>query len=98
MNERTPHANSTFDQEVKDDEAHQTTLHKLETIVEGVTGQTAADLRNQTLTQLRRKVEEKVRKKLVFRSHFPLIGRGNVMRDKTVDHEAIEEGLHEALK
>jgi len=79
-------------------EPERTILCRLEATVEGVTGQTVRELRDQSLTELRRKTEQKNKTKLRFRSCFPLIGRGNVMRDKLVDHKSVEEQLQEALK
>ena len=73
-------------------------LLRLESTVERATGQTAAELRSQTLTQLRDRVKLKNGGKLVIKSHFPLIGRGSVMRENTVDHEVVEAELCKALK
>jgi hypothetical protein len=33
-----------------------------------------------------------------FESRFPLIGRGNVMRDRVIDHESVEADLEQALR
>lgn len=74
------------------------TLRNLERTVERITGQSAEILRSQTLTELRQKTEARVKHKLRFVSRFPLIGRGNVMRDKTVDHETVERLLEQSLR
>jgi hypothetical protein len=74
------------------------TLRQLEATAEMLTGQTAADLRSQTLTQLRNKTESKVHRKWTFISRFPLIGRGSVMRERVIRHEAVEGLLTRALR
>jgi hypothetical protein len=88
----------THEGQVVNSNTERTMLCRLETTVERVTGQSAKELRDQTLTELRQKTEAKTKKKLTFISCFPLIGRGNVMRDKVVDHKFVEEQLQEALK
>jgi hypothetical protein len=74
------------------------TLRSLEATVERLTGQKADALRNQTITELRRNTETKVKGRLKFSSRFPLIGRGNVMRDCIVGHEAVEALLKRILE
>jgi len=78
--------------------SEQQTLRRLEITVERATGQSAEILRNQTLTQLRRQTEAKTGHKMKFESRFPLIGRGNVMRDRVIDHESVEADLEQALR
>ncbi len=75
-----------------------TILSRLEMAAEGLTGQSADELRKQTLTALRRKTEARTKKKLSFVSRFPLVGRGNVMREKVIDHSSVEAQLRRALK
>lgn len=74
------------------------TLQNLEDAVRVVTGQDADTLRKQTLTQMRHRTEIRTKKPLEFSSCFPLIGRGNVMRDKVVDHRMVELLLDESLR
>jgi len=65
-----------------------------------MTGQKASDIRNLTLTQMRRnfEVKSKPKRRLRIESRFPLIGRGNVMRDKVVDHDTVEILLNQSLR
>lgn len=70
----------------------------LERAIERATGQPIESLRNSTLTEQRRIVEEKTGHRLVFTRNFPFIGRGNVMRDQTVSHEEVEKLLAEAIR
>jgi hypothetical protein len=76
------------------------TLRAFERVVESMTGQKASDIRNLTLTQMRRnfEVKSKPKRRLRIESRFPLIGRGNVMRDKVVDHDTVEILLNQSLR
>ncbi len=74
------------------------TLMKLEKIVELDTGRSAAELRNFTLDEFRAKIEGARGNGLRFVSRFPFLGRGNVMRDKTVDHETVNRLLDDCLR
>ena len=74
------------------------TLRRLEATVERATGQSANELRSKTLSELRILTEKKVGRRMKFISRFPLIGRGNVMRDKVVDHDSIEGMLERLLR
>jgi len=78
--------------------AENSTLRKLERTVERQTGQRAEALRSKSLTQLRKDVEQKIKGPMRFISRFPLIGRGNVMRDRIVNHQDVEKLLDESLK
>jgi hypothetical protein len=77
---------------------NESTLRRLEATVARVTGQSVETIRSQSLTELRQVTETRLKGKLTFRSRFPLVGRGNVMRDKIIDHEAVESLLGQALK
>jgi len=79
-------------------EVESRTLKQLEATVEKVTGQTAANLRAQTLTQLRSKTEAKNRRNWVFASRFPVVGRGSVMRERVMRHEDVEGLLTRFLR
>jgi hypothetical protein len=74
------------------------TLRRLEATAEEITGQTAETLRSQTLTELRNATELKSKRKWVFVSRFPLIGRGSIMRERVIKHEAVEGLLARALR
>ncbi len=73
------------------------TLESLERDVEKITGEKAEVLRGQTLSALRHSMEKKKGKQFKFPPVFPLIGRGNVMRNRIVDHETIEALLDKKL-
>lgn len=69
----------------------------LERAVRKATGESADVLRGRTLAEGRRLAEAKHGTSTWFRSWFPLIGRGNVLRDCTVTHSQVEAGLDAAL-
>ena len=66
--------------------------------VELATGENIQSLQNTTLDEWRRVVEAKHKAPMRFRSWFPFIGRGNVLRDRTLTHNQVEQALTEALK
>jgi len=74
------------------------TLLSLEKVVEHDTGERADDLRFQPLDEFRTKIERAHKRVLHFVSKFPFIGRGNVMRDKIVDHATVNRMLDAALR
>ena len=74
-----------------------TGLAALEHAVELVTGKPVEELRNTSIDQYRRDLEAERGKPVVVESRFPLIGRGNVMRDRIVTHEEIESALDRIL-
>lgn len=74
------------------------TLRSLEQTVERTIGRKAADLRNTTLDEQRSAVEQKRGHRLVFRRAFPIIGRGNIMRDRTKSRDEIDHLVDLALK
>ena len=78
--------------------SHQESLRSLEKSVEQLTGQKAKELRNHTLSSLRAKVESEHGAPLRFVSRFPFIGRGNVLRDRVVSHQSVEQQLDAALR
>lgn len=61
-------------------------------------GMTLADLKKTGVSEIRRKIEEKHRKPLSFTSEFPVIGRGNVLRDQIVTSRQINAEIDEILK
>ena len=74
-------------------------LQLLEQIAERVTGKTADDLRQTSVERLREQVELRHGgKPMQFPSHFPFIGRGNVMRDRTISHVDVEKVLDRILR
>jgi uncharacterized protein with von Willebrand factor type A (vWA) domain len=73
------------------------TLRRLEATAERITGQSADVLRGQTLAQLRNATELKAKRKWLFVSRFPLIGRGSIMRERVIRHEEVEGMLTKVL-
>ena len=78
--------------------AEQAVKKSLERAIARRTGLSIESLRSMTPHELRERVEKKTGHGLVFTCNFPFIGRGNVMRDKTVSRERIEKQLDEALR
>jgi hypothetical protein len=72
-------------------------LSTLEKAVEASTGERVEVLRSRSLEETRRLAEKKYRRPLKFVSHFPFIGRGNILRDRIVGHEQIEADLDAIL-
>ena len=72
-------------------------LASLEKAVEASTGERVEVLRGRSLEETRRLAEQKQRRPMKFVSHFPLIGRGNVLRDRLVSHEQVEADLDATL-
>jgi hypothetical protein len=79
-------------------EKERQTLSLLERTVELILGCKAEDLRNSTLDEQRSAVEQKQGHRMVFRCAFPVIGRGNIMRDRTQSRDEIDRLIDEALK
>ncbi|MDD4889159.1 MAG: hypothetical protein PHU85_04460 [Phycisphaerae bacterium] len=75
-----------------------TVLALLEKAVERATGESAETLRNTPVDDRRRQIERTNGVRLRFTSKFPFIGRGNVLRDRIVDHAFVERALKEALR
>jgi hypothetical protein len=72
-------------------------LEMLEKSVERKTGIPVAELRQMTISEMRCRVEHEKKHPMEFYSAFPLIGRGNVMRDCVISHADIERELDEVL-
>jgi hypothetical protein len=73
-------------------------LATLRRAVEKSVGKKIEDVRNQTITARRKEVEAHGGRPLAFVSHFPFIGRGNVLRDRTISHERVNSLLDNALR
>lgn len=65
--------------------------------LERLTGETISQLRKIPM-DVRRYQTEGTGTLMHFISRFPFIGRGNVMRDRLIDHEAVEALLDKALR
>jgi hypothetical protein len=74
------------------------TLMNLEKVVEHDTGEKAEDIRFQSLDAFRAKIEHTRKRVLHFVSKFPFVGRGNVMRDKIVEHVTVNRMLDAAIR
>lgn len=74
-----------------------TALISLERAIEASTGERVEVLRSRTLEETRLVAEKKHRRPMKFVSHFPFIGRGNVLRDRLVSHEQVEADLDAVL-
>lgn len=61
-------------------------------------GMTLSDLKKADVSDIRRKIEEKHGKPLSFTSEFPVIGRGNVLRDRIMTSDQINSEIDEILK
>ena len=64
--------------------------------VERFTGRSIEDIRETPICESRRQKEQK--DKLQITSWFPLIGRGNVLRDRTLSRGEIEKKFEESLQ
>jgi hypothetical protein len=72
-------------------------LRSLEQAVEATAGMTAEQLRSQTVSEFREKLYRKNGNRLHIGTKFPLIGRGNIMRERILDNASIEHNLMLAL-
>jgi hypothetical protein len=72
-------------------------LISLERAVEASTGERVEVIRSRSLEETRRLAEKRQGRPLKFVSHFPFIGRGNVLRDRLVSHEQVEADLDAVL-
>jgi len=82
--------NMPFPEPGKDVEDMAMASEALERAVELVTGVPVEVLRKMPLDECRSALEQARGKPLTFRSRFPLVGRGNVLRDRTVSHDRAE--------
>ena len=62
-----------------------------EKAVELATGVSVEVLRDTPVDERRSTIERALGRPLRFPSRFPLIGRGNVLRDRAVSHDEVEE-------
>lgn len=61
-------------------------------------GMTLENLRNASVDEIRREIETKNKKSLSFTSEFPVIGRGNVLRDRLLTTSQIDAEIDKILK
>ena len=60
-------------------------------------GLSAEDIRNYSPDELRRFLEKKNKRKFSFTTEFPVIGRGNVLRDGIITSEEINKDIDKIL-
>jgi len=60
-------------------------------------GLSADEIRRYSPGELRRHLEEKNHKKLSFTTEFPVIGRGNVLRDSIATSEQLNKEIDKIL-
>jgi hypothetical protein len=65
--------------------------------VEKLVGLSAEDIRKYSPGELRRFLEKRNKKKLSFTTEFPVIGRGNVLRDSIITSEEINRDIDKIL-
>lgn len=73
-------------------------LEIFERTVERATGELTDTVRRTPLTELREQMEKKKGRLIRFRSFFPWIGRGNIMRDRLATREKSDEAAVEAIR
>lgn len=73
-------------------------LNRVENTVERITNTPVSDLRKRTLTEQRGVAEQKGRSKMKFVTRYPTIGRGNIIRERSISHADIEKMLDLELK
>ena len=69
----------------------------IEKNAERVVGLSVEEIRRYSPSELRCHLEEKNKKKLFFTTEFPVIGRGNVLRDSIVTSEEINRDIDRIL-
>jgi hypothetical protein len=70
---------------------------QVENHVSQVTGLSVFEIRNYSPEQIRLHLEKKTGKKVSFISAFPVIGRGNILRDSLAGTEDIDRDIHKIL-
>lgn len=70
---------------------------EFERTMEEATGESIENLRRIPIDERRRLVERIKAKPCRFESWFPLIGRGNVLRNRLESHQAIEQALDNVI-
>ena len=66
-------------------------------IIEDYVGLSIDQIRGLSVDEQRNRCEDRVGKPLKFISHFPFIGRGNVLRDRTSSHQKIEKDFERTV-
>ena len=71
---------------------------EFEKSIENETGETIEAIREMPIDERRYKTEQKHGSPLKFTSHYPFIGRGNILFDSLLSHQEIEKELDKALR
>ncbi len=66
---------------------------ELECAIEKEVGKSISEIRNTPVDKMRADVESRLGRPLAYKSYYPLVGRGNVLRDRVVPHEKVEVRL-----
>ena len=69
----------------------------IEKNAEKVVGLSVEEIRNYSPGELRRHLEKRNKTKLSFTTEFPVIGRGNVLRDSIITSEEINKEIDKIL-
>ena len=69
----------------------------VENNVEKITGLTLSQIKKISPEKFRSYLEQKNKKKFSFTSEFPVIGRGNVLRDNLVDSNQLNNEIDRML-
>ena len=64
---------------------------------EKITGLTVEQIRAFSPERFREYIETKNGKKMAYISEFPVIGRGNVLRDSFISHDSLDEEIDDIL-
>lgn len=70
---------------------------ELERAIEQKVGESIESIREMPIDERRRITEKKYGVTMIFRSLGKLVGRGNVLRDRTISRKEVEEALDKAL-
>ena len=69
----------------------------IEKNAEKLVGLSAEEIRKYSPSELRQYLEKKNKKKLFFTTEFPVIGRGNVLRDSIITTKKINKDIDKIL-
>jgi hypothetical protein len=72
-------------------------IKTFEDAVRFATGRSIEEIRETPIDVHRGEIEARRGEPSQFRSRFPLIGRGNVLRSRMVSHETVEKDFERAL-
>jgi len=67
-------------------------------LIEKKSGLTISEIKDISPTSLRKYFEKKNKRAIRFKSEFPVIGRGNVLRDNLVSREELDREIDRILK